>query len=154
MEKGEIAILTIQFGALLIVVLAVGNILPVGSVQTTPTVSGVYWGDPANNTPIPSGGTLKTKTNQSIIYFYFQLNGGGEIASTSASRFCINQTVREGESTTYVKIQFGYDTGRKANYLLITPTTQRLGLSCVYNVQITDRLLQTVKWTATIIIVP
>jgi hypothetical protein len=154
LEKGEIAILAIQFGALLVVVLVVGNILPVGSVQTTPTVTGVYWGDPASSQPVQNGGTLKTHANQSIIYVYFQLNGGGEIASTSASRFCINQTKGEGESTTYVRIQFGYDTGRKANYLLITPTTQRIGLSCVYNVQITDRLLQTVKWTATIIIVP
>ena len=137
----------------MIVVLVVGNILPVGSVQTPPMVTGVYWGDLANNPPIQNGETLRTQTNQSVIYVYFHLSGGGEIASTSASRFCINQTTGEGESITYVKIQFGYDAGRKASYLLITPTTQGAGLSCVYNVQITDRLLQTVKWTATVIIV-
>ncbi len=152
MEKGEIVILSIQFGALLVVVLVVGNILPIGNIESPPTVSGVYWGDPSNNAAISNGGTLKTPTNQSNIYVYFHLSGGDAVASTSASRFCINQTTGTGESTTYVRIQFGYDAARKANFLLITPTTQMAGFSCVYNVQITDRLQQTVKWTATVVI--
>lgn len=150
MEKGEVAILAVQFGALLVVVLVVGNVLPGGSVEAPPTISNVYWGSPGSSVAIPTGGTLRATTNQSSIYVYFHMGGGATVASTSASRFCTDPSGKAGESTTYVTIPFMYDTARGENFLVITPTTQRSGFSCVYAVQITDTLQQIVKWTGTV----
>ncbi len=150
MEKGEVAILALQFCALLVVVLVVGNILPGGSVEAPPTVSSVYWGSPGSSAAIPTAGTLKVTTNQSSIYVYFHLGGGATVASTLASRFCTDPSGKTGQSTTYVTIPFLYDAAKGENYLVITPATQRSGFSCVYAVQITDTLQQTVKWTGTV----
>jgi hypothetical protein len=148
LEKGEVAILAIQFGALLVVVLVVGNLIP-GIGSSTPTeFSGIYWGDPVNNAQIPNAGHFMTQTNQSSIFVYFHLASGAAVASTSASRFCTDRTGATGESTSYVRIPFGYDGLRKASYIQITPTSQKSGWSCLYNVQVTDTLQQTVKWTA------
>jgi hypothetical protein len=150
LEKGEVVILGIQFGALLIVVLVVGNLFPGFTTPTSTALSGVYWGDPAGNVQVSNAGNLKTSTNQSKIFVYFHLGGGTAMASASASRFCTDRTGSTGESTTYVMIQFAYDSARKANYLVITPTFQKSGWSCLYNVQITDTLQQSVKWTAVV----
>ncbi len=150
MEKGEVAILALQFGALLVVVLVVGNVLPGGSVEAPPAVGSVYWGNPGSNVAIPTSGTLKVTTNQSSIYVYFHLGGGAKVASTSASRFCTDPSGKAGQSTTYTIIPFLYDAAKGENYLVITPTTQRSGFSCIYAVQITDTLQQTVKWTGTV----
>jgi hypothetical protein len=148
LEKGEVAILGIQFGALLIVVLVVGNLFPGFTTPTATALSGVYWGDPAGNELVSNAGNLKTTANQSTIFVYFHIGEGTAVASASASRFCTDKNGTTGESTTYVRIQFAYDSVRKANYLVITPTYQKSGWSCVYSVQITDTLQQTVRWTA------
>ena len=148
LEKGEVVILGIQFGALLIVVLVVGNLLPGFTTPVPTALSGVYWGDPAGNVQVSNAGNLKTSTNQSTMFVYFHIAEGTTVASASASRFCTDKNGTTGESTDYVRIQVAYDNARKANYLVITPTYQKSGWSCVYNVQITDTLQQTVRWSA------
>lgn len=151
MEKGEKAVLALQFGLLFVVVAVIGNLLPSLPSQT-PSFKGVYWGDPGSGDQIAQGGTLQAKMNATSIFAYFQLPSSTAISSATAGRFCTDAATKQGESRSYGTVLFGYDQNRSASYFVISPAGQPNGWSCTYNIQITDTLGGVTKWTGTVVL--
>ncbi len=151
MEKGEKAVLVLQFALLLVVVLVIGNLVP-GQLPPTPSFKGVYWGQPANGNQIPQGAVLESKTNATSIFAYFQLPSSTGVSSATAGRTCTNPATKEGESRSYSIVQFGYNQSSSASYFVIAPVGQRNGWSCTYNVQIKDTIGGVTNWTGTVLL--
>lgn len=151
LEKGEKAVLALQFGLLFVVVAVIGNLLP-GQVSQNPSFTGVYWGQPLSGNEIPMGGTLQAKTNASSIFAYFQLPSSTTVSSATAGRLCSDATMKVGESKSYDTVLFGYDQNRSASYFIISPAGQPNGWSCTYSIQITGSLGGVTKWTGTVVL--
>jgi hypothetical protein len=149
LEKGEIAVLTLQFAALFLAVIVIGNFLSIGT-QSSPDFTTVYWGLPERGDIIPKGGVLKVDSNTSNIFAYFRLSPSTSITSVSALRFCTDS--KSGESRIFDAIKFDLDKTRNENYLVISSTEQAAGWSCTYNIQITDSLGQVLRWTGTVLL--
>lgn len=152
MEKGEIAVLTIQFGALALVVLFLGNFVPTGAVQSATAINGVYWGSPDSGVKIGNAATLTTTVNQTNIYASFGIEPSAGLASISAGRFCTDPTHTQGESRTYTTEEITFSRAQGTSYLTFSPTGQKAGWSCLYSVQITDSIGQVAKWQGTVVL--
>ncbi len=151
MEKGEKAVLALQFALLLIVVAVIGNLLPT-QVPQTPSFKGVYWGQPANGNEIPQAGVLQVQANATSIFAYFQLPSSTTISSATATRICTDPATKGGESRSYDIVLFGYDQPSSASYFVISPVGQPSGWSCTYSVLVKDTLGGTTNWTGTVLL--
>lgn len=151
MEKGEKAVLALQFALLLVVVAVIGNLLP-GQLPQAPSFKGVYWGQPADGNEIPQGGVLQIQANATSIFAYFQLPSSTAVSSASASRICANPLTKEGESRSYDIVLFGYDQPSSASYFVISPVGQPNDWSCTYSVLIKDTLGGITNWTGTVLL--
>ncbi len=150
MEKGEKAVLALQFALLLVVVAVIGNLLP-GNIPQTPSFKGVYWGQPANGNEIPQGGVLQVQVNATSIFAYFQLPSSTSVSSATASRTCADPLTKTGESRSYEIVLLGYDQPSSASYFVISPVGQLGGWSCTYNVLVKDTLGGVTNWTGTVL---
>lgn len=151
MEKGEKAVLVLQFALLLVVVLVIGNLLP-NQLPQTPSFRGVYWGQAVNGDAIQQGGLLEVKTNATSIYAYFQLPPSTTVSSATAGRICTDPATKAGESRSYNIVVFGYNQSSSASYFVITPVGQPGGWSCTYSVQIKDSVGGVTNWSGTVVL--
>ncbi len=153
MERGEVGILAIQFGALVLALLILSNFISssgvVSSPISTPTIQGVYWGDPATGVALSKGTTNLESTNASTISVFYTLASGTSPDAASASRLCLAKN-GTGESFTYARVVFLHDQAKHSNYISFGPTGQALGETCTYTIALTDSLQQVVTWYATI----
>jgi hypothetical protein len=158
LEKGEVGILAVQFGALIFAVLLLSNFAYGTNASSTPAITTVYWGSPPPASGISIGtGTNIEKTNASAVSFFYTLAYSTHLVAAAASRFCINPetnaTVGGGE-TVYTNIPNLYSTAKKAYYFTFSLTGQPTGWNCVYSITITDSLQQMANWAGTVIVKP
>lgn len=153
MEKGEITVLAIQFGVLIVVVLLLSN-LAGPDTQSTPQITTVYWGSPppASGTVIIKPGINDELTNASTITVYFSLAYSTHPVSISASRLCLVTNGTAGEQV-YTRLPISYDSAKKSYYFTFGPTGQPFGWSCEYTLTLTDSLQQTTTWVGTVNVV-
>ncbi len=158
MEKGEVAILTIQFGALIVAVLLLSNFAYGSNATSTPSVAAVYWGVPPPGTGVTIGtGTHTETTNASQISAFYSLAEGTQLITISASRLCTNPQQNAtvvGGKLEYTNMTRYYDSSKGAYYYALYPVTQPTGWSCVYYITVTDSLGQTATWIGTVIVKP
>jgi hypothetical protein len=158
LEKGEVLILAIQFGALIVAVLLLSNFAYGSNASSTPSITTVYWGSPPPGTGVSIGtGTHTESTNSSVISAFYSLAAGTHIVSFSASRLCSNpqsNATSQGDELDYTYIPRYYDTAKGAYYFTFGPTGQPTGWSCVYTITITDSLAQSASWITTIVVEP
>jgi len=161
MEKGEIGVLSIQFGALIIVVFLLTVLAHGTNTQSTPEITTVYWGPlPAQGatTPTLGQGTNTEATNATSMTVFYSLAYTTHVTSVSASRLCLasNST---GEDLVYTNLPINYDSAKGQYYFTFgstggQTTTQLAGWSCTYTVTVTDSLEQTTVWVGTVIVKP
>ena len=158
MEKGEVGILALQFGALAIAVLLLSNFAYGTNSSSTPSVTAVYWGAPPPGVGVKIGtGTHTETTNASQISAFYSLAPGTHLDSISASRLCTTEQTNatsQGDEYDYTYIPRYYDSSNKAYYFTFGPTGQPAGWSCLYTIAVTDSLEQGVSWTSTVIVQP
>jgi hypothetical protein len=147
MERGEVVILTGQFGALALAVLLLSGFAST-QVLSTPTINSVYWGPVSGNAKLTSGVTNTETTNATIISVHYGLAVGTTPASVTAVRLCSNGPPNEsqGQELVYTKLLINYS----ANSFSFGPTNQAAGQSCTYTLTLTDSLQQVVTWVATV----
>jgi len=150
LERGEIAIVTFQFVALVGVVLLLSTFTPGQTAQSTPTFGSVYWGTPAQGVALANGHVTKVSQNESSITAFFTVAYSTQVSAVSGSRLCVAPNSASGESTTYTNITFSYDSSTKADSVVISPTVQEPGWVCTYSVKVTDGLLQTTTWQGSV----
>lgn len=158
MEKGEVAILSIQFGALILVVLLLSNFgSGVTNASSTPSIPKVYWGipPPGNGTSIGQSTNHET-VNASTMSFYYTLAPTTSLVTASASVFCVNpqNATASGDIIDYTNLTRHYDTSAKDFYFTFGPVGQPNGWSCVYSLSVTDSLGQVSTWVGTVIVKP
>lgn len=156
MERGEAGIITVQFLALAILVLLLGNYGNVtGAGISTPQVNHVYWGTPSKTNELKTGGLNTEGVNASTISLYFSLPKGASIAlPVTASRLCLDTKANNtGEVRVYDNISVNWDPTVRQNYVEIGPTGQPSGIGCSYTITITDTIQQTATWTDTVEVV-
>jgi len=155
LEKGEVLILTIQFGALILAVLLLSGFYSSQNASSTPAIQRVYWGSPPPAGVSIGRGTNTEATNASLMTVYYTLAAGTHIVSFSASRLCTNpkpNSTLVGSEDVYTHIPQYYDPGNKENYFTFGPTGQLAESSCLYTISITDSLTQTSTWVGTVIV--
>jgi len=151
LEKGEVMILAIQFGALIFAVLLLSNFAVGQNYSSTPAITTVYWGAPPPGAGVTiKSGTNKESTNASSLSFFYSLAEGTHLVSVSASRFCTDISRSNGETETFTRLQFGYDSTRDSWRVILSPTLQRAEWSCTYSVEITDSTQQTLHWVGAV----
>jgi hypothetical protein len=150
MEKGEAAVLAVQFGALAVVVLLLTVAGPGQNVQSTPSFIQVYWGDPSSGAVLTSGQTNVVTQNSSSISALFNLAYSTKVSALSASRLCIDPTTKAGVSNTYTNLQIQFDVSRNAYAVTVSPTGQHGGWQCSYTITLTDSISQTAVWVGTV----
>jgi hypothetical protein len=159
LEKGEVAILSIQFGALILAVLFLSGFASSSSgALSTPQITSVYWGapPPGNGTSIGHG-TNDEATNATSMSFFYNLAESTHLVSVSASRFCINPQANAtagGAEDTFTHIPWYYSSDKKSYYFTFSPTGQPTGWTCEYSIAITDSLAQTTTWVGTVVVKP
>jgi hypothetical protein len=146
MERGEIAIVAVQFVALVAVVLILSSFTPGQSAQSNPVVGPVYWGSSAHGIALRSGQLTKVTQNESAITAYFTTAFSTKISAVSGSRLCVGPNSTAGESTIYTTIAFSPATSS----LTLAPTGQKLGWVCTYTIKVTDALSQTTTWLGSV----
>ena len=146
LERGEVAIVVVQFAALVAVVLLLSSFTPGQSAQSTPVVSTVYWGPTSLGIVLHSGQLAKVTQNESVITAYFTVAFSTKVSAVSASSVCIGPNSTAGESFTYTKIPFSPASGS----LTLSPTVQQLGWTCTYTIKVTDTLSQTTTWLGSV----
>jgi len=154
MERGEIVIVSIQFVALLAVVILLTSFSPTNSAQSYPVISSVYWGSSSQNIPLQNGALTKVTQNQSEITGYFHVAYSTQVSAIAATRLCFGSNSSSGESTTYTNIPWGFDSQKNSNYLTLSPTGQPSGWRCTYTIKVTDGLSQTTTWLGTVEVMP
>jgi hypothetical protein len=152
LERGEIAIVTIQFVALAGLVFALSIYTPGQNAQSNPVVTSVYWGQPSQGIGLANGQVTKVSLNESTITAYFSVAYSTKVSSVSASRLCVDPNSAAGVSTVYTNLPFGYDNSRRADYVLVSPTVQTVGWDCTYTIKVTDGLSQTTTWLGTVVL--
>ena len=157
MERGEVAIVSIQFVALALLVLLLGNYGNVtGKGVSYAQVDNVYWGTPSQTTALKAGGLNVESVNASTVSLYFSIPQGSSIASPiTASRICIDPAANNtGQVRDYTNITINWDSKAKQNYIAIGPAGQPEGIGCSYTISFSDSLNQPVSWTAVVKVVP
>jgi len=158
LEKGEVTILTIQFGALILAVLLLSNFAYGTNASSTPSVTAVYWGAPApaNGTAIGHGTNTETK-NASTISFFYSLAYGTHLVAATASRFCTNPQTNAsvgGGDDLFPHLDQYFSSAKGAYYFSFGPTGQPTGWNCIYTITITDSLQQSSGWVGTVVVKP
>jgi len=149
LEKGEIAILTGQFGALILVILVLSNFVPGANALSTPTTGSVYWGPVSANVQLTKGVTNTVTTNATSMTVDFNLAFGTTPASVSVTRLCANVPPNDtGQELVYTDFSMNY----KTDTFTFGPTGQPLGAQCTYTVELTDSLQQSTIWEATVVL--
>lgn len=146
MERGEIAIVVVQFVALIGVVILLTTFTPGQSAQSTPVITSVYWGSSGQGTSLHNGLLTKVNQNESMVTAYFQVAYSTKVSAVSGSRLCIGPNSMSGEETTYTTIQFSPSSGS----LVLSPAVQQPGWVCTYTVKVTDGLSQTTTWLGSV----
>jgi hypothetical protein len=146
LERGEVAIVVVQFAALVAVVLLLSSFTPGQSAQSTPVVSSVYWGPMSSGIVLHSGQLSKVSQNESVVTAYFTVAFSTKVSAVSGSRLCIGPNSTAGESTTYTTIPFSPASGS----LVLSPTVQQAGWVCTYTIKVTDSLSQTTTWLGSV----
>lgn len=154
MERGEIAIVALQFIALIGVVLLLSTFTPGQSAQSTPVISSVYWGASGQGVQLHGGQLAKVSQNESSITAYFSVAFSTRPSAVSGSRLCIAPNSTAGESTTYTYIPFNYDSSKSAYSMVLSPTGQQAGWACTYTIKVTDGLSQTATWLGSVQLKP
>jgi hypothetical protein len=157
LERGEVGIITVQFAALAVLVILLGNYGNVtGAGPSSAQVNHVYWGATSKGTELKTGGLNTETVNSSTISLYFSLPRGTTIAlPVTASRLCLNPSENDtGKVRVYDNISVNWDPTARQNYVQIGPTGQPSGVGCSYTITITDTVGQTATWTDTIKVVP
>jgi hypothetical protein len=161
LEKGEIGVLTVQFAALIFVVLLLSVFAQGSNNQSTPEITSVYWGPlptTGHTTPTLGTGTNNEVTNATSITVFYSLAFSTHVTSVSASRLC-QSTNSSGLDQVYTDLPINYDTSKAAYYFTFgstggQTTTQRAGWSCQYTITVTDSLEQTTTWLGTVVVKP
>lgn len=151
LERGEVAIVTIQFVALFTVVLVLSSFSPGQSAQSTPTFSSAYWGTSNQGTALSEGHTTVVKQNASALTAYFTVAFSTTISSVSGTRLCVANST-SGILTTYTTIRFSLNKG--TGTIPLSPVGQPKGWVCTYTIKITDSLSQTVTWLGSVQVEP
>jgi hypothetical protein len=155
LERGEIAVLAVQFGVLIFVVLLLSQFASGTNSQSTPEINTVYWGSiPPAGTVTLGQSTNNEATNASSIAVFYTLAYSTHVVSVAASRLCLapNST---GEDLVYTHLPINYDSAKKVYYFTFgstggQTTGQQLGWSCEYTISVTDSLQQTTTWVGTV----
>jgi hypothetical protein len=152
LERGEVAIVTAQFVALIVVVLFLSSFSPGQSAQSTPAFGSVYWGTSQQGTPLSEAHTTVVKQNASALTAYFTVAFSTQISAVAGSRLCLANAT-SGVLTTYTTIPFTL-TSRGTGSIPLSPVGQPTGWVCTYTIKITDSLSQTVTWLGSVQVKP
>ncbi len=150
LERGEVAIVTIQLVALVAVVLVLSSFSPGQSAQSTPVISSVYWGTASQGNALRQGALTKVTQNQSLVTAYFTVAFSTQISSVAGSRLCTMPNSTQGEATTYTYIPFTFDSSKGSGSVPLSPAAQQVGSVCTYTIKVTDSLSQTVTWVGSV----
>jgi hypothetical protein len=151
LERGEMGVLAVQFGALVIVLLVLSNFASGVSVVSTPTITTVYWGAPSSNIQLAKAATNVESANANTMSVFYSLAVSTTPASVTAGRLCLDSDANDtGGTYTYTDIMFNYSSSHHSNYISFGPTDQTVGQTCTYSVQLTDSLQQTYLWVSTV----
>ncbi|MDA4122568.1 MAG: hypothetical protein OK456_05235 [Thaumarchaeota archaeon] len=157
MEKGEVLVLSVQFGALILVVLLLSNFAYGTNSSSTPSITQVYWGGPpaagGNGTSIGRG-TNTEHANATQISFYYTLAPGTTLASASAQRFCTDPQNASIAGGSFIYVSIPRHSSNKGFYFSFTPVAQGDDWSCVYSMTIVDSLQQPATWYGTVVVKP
>lgn len=155
MEKGEVAVLAIQFSALIIAVLVLSNFAYGSNSSSNPAISAVWWGSPPPGHGVSLGkGTNDETVNASTISVFYTLPYGTRIiAPVTAYRLCQNPNANNtGVADTYSQIVLNYSATKKTLFFTFGPVEQSLGWTCQYSISFTDSLQNVATWTGTVIL--
>ena len=150
MERGEVAIVVVQFAALVSVVLLLSSFSPGQSAQSTPVISSVYWGASSQGVALHGGQLTRVNQNETFVTAYFTVAVSTRVSAVSGSRLCLGPNSTVGESTTYDIIPFTFDASRGSGTIPLSPTGQHPGWVCTYTVKVTDDLSQTATWLGSV----
>ncbi len=150
LERGEAAVVVVQFVALVTVVLLLSSFSPGQSAQSTPSISSVYWGNSSQGIALRSGELNKVSQNESVVTAYFAVAFSTKVSALSASRLCFGPNSTLGESTSYTIIQFTYDASKGSGAIPLSPAGQEAGWVCTYTIKVTDSLSQTATWLGSV----
>lgn len=149
LEKGEAAIVAVQFVALIAVVLLISQFSPGQSVESAPMVNSVYWGSSDGGVALHVDQLTKVSQNASVVTAYFTLAYSTSISSVSGSRLCTTST-SSGVATTYTTIPFTFVASKGTGTVPLSPAGQSVGWVCTYTIKVTDSLSQTVTWVGSV----
>jgi hypothetical protein len=150
MERGEVAIVAVQFVALVAVVLLLSSFSPGQSAQSTPVFTSVYWGTSSQGVVLSAGQVTKVGQNESVVTAYFTVAFSTKVSAVSGSRLCVAPNSTAGISTTYTIIPFTYDESKGSGTIPLSPTGQQSGWVCTYTIKVSDDLSQTITWLGSV----
>ena len=150
LEHGEVVIVTIQFAALVLVVLLLSSFSPGQSAQSTPVYGSVYWGTSAQGVALHEGQLTTVTQNESVVTAYFTVAFSTQISGVSGSRLCTTSNSTSGLSTTYTVIPFTFDESKGSGMVPLSPAGQQAGWICTYTIKVTDSLSQTATWLGSV----
>lgn len=150
MERGEVAIVAIQFVALVTVVLILSSFSPGQSATSTPAINSVYWGTSSQGVALKEGALTMVAQNESVVTAYFTVAFSTAVSAVSGSRLCFGPNSSLGESTTYTVIPFTYVKAKGSGTIPLSPTGQQADWVCTYTIKVTDSLSQTVTWLGSV----
>lgn len=150
LERGEVAIVAVQFVALVGVVLLISTFSPGESAQSTPVVNSVYWGTSSQGVALRANQLNRVRQNESVLTLYFEVAFSTTVSAVSGSRLCTETNSSSGVSTTYTTIPYVFDSSKGTGTVSISPVGQRPGWVCTYTVKVTDNLSQTVTWLGSV----
>ena len=150
LERGEVGIVALQFGALVSVVILLSSFSPGQSAQSAPVISSVYWGAPSQGVALSSGKVTTVAQNESVVTAYFAVAFSTKVSAVSGSRLCTGPNSTVGESTTYTVINFTYDPSKGTGSIPLSPAGQPTGWVCAYTIKVTDSLSQTTTWLGSV----
>ena len=85
LERGEVAIVVVQFVALVAVVLLLSSFTPGQSAQSTPVISSVFWGPTSQGVALHQGQLAKVSQNESVITAYFTVAFSTKVSAKARS---------------------------------------------------------------------
>jgi hypothetical protein len=150
MERGEVAIVAIQFVALVTVVLILSSFSPGQSATSTPAINSVYWGTSSQGVALKAEALTTVTQNESVVTAYFTVAFSTTVSAVSGSRLCFGPNSSVGESTTYTIIPFTYVKSKGSGTIPLSPTSQQAEWVCTYTIKVTDSLSQTVTWLGSV----
>jgi hypothetical protein len=150
LERGEVGIVAVQFGALISVVLLLSSFSPGQSAQSSPVFNSVYWGTSSQGVALSSGKLTTVAQNASVVTAYFAVAFSTKVSAVSGSRLCTGPNSSLGESTTYTAINFTYDSSKGTGSIPLFPAGQQASWVCAYTIKVTDSLSQTTTWLGSV----